>query len=198
MHSSYDTLQSSHQCTNMQVGSPHFMLIRIWEYLLSWDTWKITHPWGIPPVSINLLEVCDPGPINLKWTWTFYNSQHCQHEHTLPVSFPDYLQTISLGMRLVSVRCRHSLVPRPFPPSVFAVCKKGRRKAWERDEESWGPSCNILSKTLRLKHLKDVNNACYLVDPRLINARFVSSDDRLATTPLTSTLMTTWCHAHDS
>ena len=178
MHSSYDTLQSSHQCMNMQVGSPHFMLIRIWEYLPSWD--NITHPQGIPPVSqlwAHQLEV--------NMNCTFYNSWSATLStwtHNIPVLFPDYLQTISLGMRLVSVRCKPlpSLVPRPFPPPVFdclQYAKKEGGRPRKRDEESWGP-CNILSKTLRLKHLKDVNNACCLVDSRLINARFVSYDNR--------------------
>ena len=65
-----------------------------------------------------------------------------------------------------------SLVPRPFPPPVFdhILYQKWRGKAWEKgshawcqvdvrvdirrgavpDKESWDPSCNILSKSLRL------------------------------------------------
>ena len=47
------------------------------------------------------------------------------------------------------------------------------------DKESWGLLCNILSKSLRLQHSKDsINTAHYLVDSRLINARFVSCKDR--------------------
>ena len=63
-----------------------------------------------------------------------------------------------------------SLVPRPFPAPVLIACSiKTEGKAWEKesharrqvdvrvdvrgavpDEESRGPSCNILSKNLRL------------------------------------------------
>ena len=43
------------------------------------------------------------------------------------------------------------------------------------NEESCGPSCNILSKNLRLLRSKDsVNTAHCSVDLRLINAKFVS------------------------
>ena len=54
------------------------------------------------------------------------------------------------------------------------------------NEESRGPSCNILSKDLRLKRLKDsVNTARCSVDLKLINASFVSYNDQ-APPPLMS------------
>ena len=47
------------------------------------------------------------------------------------------------------------------------------------DEESLSPSCNILSKNLKMCHSKDsVNTVCCPVDSRLINAEFVSYNDR--------------------
>ena len=47
--------------------------------------------------------------------------------------------------------------------------------------------CNIVPKNLRLEHLKNrVNTACCLLDSSLINAKFMSYNDR-APPPLTST-----------
>ena len=58
----------------------------------------------------------------------------------------------------------------------------------------WHLSCNIVPKNLRLEHLKNrVNTACCLLDSSLINAKFMSYNDR-APPPLTST----WRHARDS
>ena len=55
---------------------------------------------------------------------------------------------------------------------------EGRHEGAVPDKESWDPSFKILSKTLRLKCLKDsVNTARYSVDSRLINTRFVSYKD---------------------
>ena len=80
---------------------------------------------------------------------------------------------------------------------IACSMQKQRGKAWERvtcttsgrqwgsyeggvpGKESWGPSCNILSKNLRLQHSKDnINTACCPVDSRLINTRFVSYNNR--------------------
>ena len=91
-----------------------------------------------------------------------------------------HLQVVFSGKQL-------SLVPRSFSPPVFdhwwrperVMCMtSGRHEGAVPNKESWDPSFKILSKTLRLKCLKDsVNTARYSVDSRLTNTRFVSYKD---------------------
>ena len=83
-----------------------------------------------------------------------------------------FLSTIASSLEVVQVYGFCSLVPRPFPPPFFdglqyknggeglgesVTCVTSGRREGRRhmrgavpDEESRGPSCNILSKNLRL------------------------------------------------